>query len=76
MPRTKDEGFLESDQEIVIREVPEDETFHVGQCYDKIAVTTLECENCGSREFNVGQGSFFTVLRCPKCKWESCVHNG
>ncbi len=76
MSREKDEQFPESEHEDVLREDLLDETFHIGQCYEGVAATTLRCLKCGSKEFNVGQGSFFTVLRCPNCKWECCVHSG
>ena len=77
MPRKKDAQFLDSEQfEDVLRAVSSDETFHIGQVYEDEAVTTRECKNCGGCQFNVGQGSYFTALRCPKCGWECCIHEG
>lgn len=50
--------------------------FHIGQSYEDKAATTIQCTACGSTEFNVGKGSFFTAIRCVKCEWETCIHNG
>jgi len=61
--------------DILAKEI-DDETFHIGQSYEKKAAKVLECRKCGGREFNVGQGNFFTVIRCVKCEWELCVHDG
>jgi hypothetical protein len=54
----------------------DDDMFHIGQCYEDEAAKTLECAKCGGREFNVGSGDFFTAVRCIKCEWEICWHNG
>ena len=62
--------------EKLARSVDEDDTFHLGQCYENTAAKTVECAKCGSREFNVGSGSYFTAIRCPKCGWEVCFHDG
>lgn len=56
--------------------VEDEETFHLGQVYENTAAQAVECAECGGREFNVGSGSYFTVLRCPKCAWEICFHDG
>lgn len=37
---------------------------------------TIYCKICGGKEFYVGQGSYFTALKCKKCNWEACVHDG
>lgn len=40
---------------------------------------TIYCKICGGNEFYVGSGlpgSYFTALKCKKCKWEACVHDG
>ena len=57
-------------------EVDTDETFHIGQSYENTAAKTLECRHCGGREFNVGQGGYFTAIRCVRCEWEECIHDG
>lgn len=54
----------------------DDGLFHIGQCYDIWVAETVQCIKCGSKEFNVGSGTHFTVIRCPKCKWEWIVHDG
>ena len=54
----------------------QDETFHIGQCYEEEAATTLVCAKCEGKIFNVGQGSYFTAIRCVKCEWEQCIHDG
>lgn len=82
MPRKRDKNFdrswpvdsTEIDEDKLIREIEEDETFHIGQVYEDVAATTLECAKCGSRQFNVGMGSYFTAIRCPNCGWELCIH--
>lgn len=74
-PKPVDEDqFVHSED--FARPVPEDQTFHIGQTYEATAAETLECAKCGSREFNVGAGSYLTVLRCPKCQWEYAWHEG
>lgn len=50
--------------------------FHIGQAYETEAAKTLECTKCGGREFNVGRGEYFTAIRCPRCGWEYCEHEG
>lgn len=57
-------------------EVEDDETFHIGQCYENHAAVTIECAQCKSRVFNVGVGHCFTGIRCVNCEWEICVHQG
>jgi ribosomal protein L37E len=53
-----------------------DGLFHVGQSYEEGPADTIQCRRCGGKEFNVGQGSYFTAIRCVKCEYELCVHNG
>jgi hypothetical protein len=60
----------------LIREVEDDNTFHIGQFFDGHAAHTVECKRCSGRVFNVGVGGFFTAIRCVKCEWEYCIHNG
>jgi hypothetical protein len=62
--------------EEVIKKLPDDESFQIGQSYDNRTVTTLSCAKCGGKEFTVGRGSWFTAIKCPKCQWELCIHNG
>ena len=55
-----------------------DETikFHVGQSYTKETAKTLMCSICDGTEFNVGQGDYFTAIKCVNCQWEMCIHDG
>lgn len=48
----------------------DDDTFHIGQCYENVAAKTIQCVGCDGKEFNVGEGKYFTAIRCVKCKWE------
>jgi len=50
--------------------------FEIGQCYENHPAKRLECKKCGSKQFIVGAGNYYTALKCPTCKWECCVHEG
>lgn len=50
--------------------------FHIGQCYEDKPATQMKCALCGGVEFHVAQGSFWTGIRCIKCRWEFCIHDG
>lgn len=51
--------------------------FKVHQCYESRKNTSeLKCKLCGGSEFNVGVGSYYTAIRCVKCKYEKCIHQG
>lgn len=50
--------------------------FHVKKSYDKETCATLVCNICGCDKFTVGQGSYFTAIKCDKCGWERCIHDG
>lgn len=53
------------------------EPFRLHQCYEKPGDTKLvKCGKCGCSELEVGTGSYFTVIRCPNCKIEACIHDG
>jgi hypothetical protein len=60
----------------LLTEKVEDNTFHLGQLYEDDAAKLIYCKKCKSREFNVGQGSYFTAIRCVNCHWEICIHDG
>jgi ribosomal protein S27E len=49
--------------------------FMVGQSYETPA-EEIRCLRCGGVEFNVAVGRLFTAIRCPKCKYEICIHEG
>lgn len=51
--------------------------FKLHQSYEQPGDTKLVvCSNCGTKELEVDSGSYFTVIRCPKCKCEACIHDG
>jgi cytochrome c-type biogenesis protein CcmH/NrfF len=52
------------------------EEWHTGQSYEDIPAVQLRCKKCGGNQFNVAQGDYWTGLRCPVCRWETCVHDG
>jgi len=59
--------FLEEKNEI---------EFNIGQCYEDIPARTLICKHCGCDTFKVGQGNYFTAIKCINCEYEVCVHDG
>lgn len=50
--------------------------FTIKQSYDKEPPATLICIKCGGDNFVVGQGAYFTAIKCPVCGWEKCIHDG
>lgn len=50
--------------------------FHIGQCYEAEPARVLRCKTCDSSQFRVGQGSYYTAIKCPTCGWEMCIHDG
>jgi len=50
--------------------------FNIGQCYEEEPAKTLVCKHCGSDQFKVAQGSHFTAVKCIKCEYEVCIHDG
>ena len=52
------------------------EHFHIKQSYDEEFAKEIKCKICGSKDFNVAMGSYFTAIRCNKCRWETCIHAG
>jgi len=43
---------------------------------ENIEIRTLSCIECGRVELLVGKGVFRTVIKCPHCGWEDCIHGG
>ena len=76
MPQEIDENYSEPDYEDVIKELPHDRTFIIGQCYDEKAATTLSCKKCSNTAFRVGKGTHYTAIKCTACSWQLCVHDG
>jgi len=76
MPKAIDENYEEPEWGDVILKLPDDESFDIGQSYERKAATTICCKKCGGREFVVGQGNYHTAIKCPKCEWQLCIHDG
>lgn len=45
-----------------------DKTQRYGQCYEEHVAFGVKCPTCGSKKFNVGYGSCFTICTCAICK--------
>ena len=76
MPKMQDEKCKVLYSDDALTEVPEDTTFSIGQSYQDVAATTLICKFCQGSTFNIGQGSYFTAVKCVQCGQQSCVHDG
>ena len=61
--------------EDILRESENDE-FEIGQCYEETPAKRLECVKCGSKQFIVGCGNYYTAIKCPNCLWEYNIHEG
>lgn len=77
---TKERGvfndFEDSDFTSLFDEDEGESPFHIGQSYEKTAPRKLVCKICGGDGFIVGQGPWFTAIKCLTCEWESCIHEG
>lgn len=49
--------------------------FHIGPYKDE-AAKTIKCVICGSIEFHVAKGEYYTAVRCTACRWEIAIHSG
>jgi uncharacterized paraquat-inducible protein A len=76
MTRARDKNYDDQEHHDNFVERPEIDTFRIGQGYETNAAVTMGCKQCGGIEFNVGQGSYYTAVKCPRCGWELCVHDG
>ena len=50
--------------------------FHIGQSYEETPAKTVRCTECGGTEFYVGSSDYWTGIKCKKCEWEICIHEG
>lgn len=51
--------------------------FKLHQCYTKPGSTKqVICTKCGCQNLDVGSDDCFTVVRCRKCRYEECIHDG
>lgn len=66
----------EWDADELFRPAKQQQPFHIGQSYENAPAKQMQCSHCGGVEFHVGKGNFFTAVRCVKCRWELCIHNG
>ena len=71
----KDKNYKEPSAESVITE-KENGDFVIGQRYEDKPAKTLFCKRCGTNKFVVGQNSYFTAIKCEKCDYQLCIHNG
>lgn len=68
-----DDDYVERGE--YIKEVA-DGKFHIGQAYEDKVADTVVCAKCGGNSFHVGQGSYYTAIKCVTCEWELCIHDG
>jgi len=70
-----DSRVPENSEEVV--EKCEKSEFEHLQSYAKIVPATLRCKTCKATQFFVGHNDAYqTIIKCPNCKWEYCVHEG
>lgn len=54
-----------------------DKPFVLHQNFEEPSDTKqVKCSKCGRSTLEVGKGSYYTVIRCPDCGHESCIHEG
>ena len=77
MPANADrEDFLEYRVEGILMGLEKREEFIVKQGYEEERTKTIVCKICGADNFKVGQGGYFTAIKCLTCEWEICIHEG
>jgi hypothetical protein len=59
----------------IVKKYIEEVKFNLNQGYDG-STKQIVCSFCGHDKFYVGQGSYYTVVKCIKCQREECVHDG
>ena len=65
--RMDDELIQETDEPI----------FHIGKTYrEQSPAKAIQCRLCNGTQFNVGVEYCFTAIKCVKCGWELCIHEG
>lgn len=66
-------------EESCIKEMRLRKDFTIGHSYgkdDERPARTIACKKCGCYKLIVGRGSYFTAVKCPRCNWEVCIHQG
>lgn len=76
MTKTRDKSYSDSEHRNNLVELPDIETFRIGERSQEKAATTLGCKLCGGIEFNVGWSNYYLAVKCPKCGWEYCLADG
>ena len=76
MPKQQNKKYKQPPYDDIIEELQGDDTFEIGQVYEQEAATTLGCKKCGGTDFKVGQGSYYTAIKCVACGWQRCIHEG
>ncbi len=49
--------------------------FHIHDFRNAPAKAT-QCGLCGGTHFHVGTAAYYTAIKCVKCEWELCIHEG
>lgn len=57
-------------------EIKSNNDFNIGQSYTEDKCKTYVCKVCGNDRFIVGHDKYYTAIKCPKCGWERCIHEG
>lgn len=74
---TTDKGCFDNrDSDITFYKETNFIKFHVANSGALEPVQSFQCAICGGTEFNVAQGDYLTAIRCPKCLWETGIHEG
>ena len=73
--KKKNKNYKEPKFNDVLKFTDEDE-FEIGQGYERMPAKKLRCKKCNSDKFKVGQGDYFTAIKCVNCGWEICIHEG
>lgn len=70
MPKAKDNSIQELEFYAAINMLPADERFkgYAVTCYEIDNLRTCACKSCGSKEFNLAEGSTM-VIKCVNCNW-------
>ena len=64
------------EQKGLLKYAGKEKPFHLGQEWEDEKAKQVACSKCGGDQFHVGQGNFYTAIRCVTCKWEMGIHSG
>lgn len=68
-----------SDDDVIMEYVLEKQErndFHIVRGTGGVSCSTLVCRICGNENLRVGQGAFYTAVKCDNCDYEIGVHEG